>query len=295
MIGKHEIRVLATFVVIAMLAWITSTANAALLAEEAFNYSPGSLVGQGPGTGGFGSNTWSTVAGETAAVTAGSISPSRSGVYTSGNKGEFSGTNSDRDRALINLDTGATGVFGDYSLLDGSGNVGADGTTLFISFLLYTNEVKDHIGLDFYRDGARAWFLGQTGSTAHVGTAGTGTAVTEDAAYGTVGKYQDHLYVLQIDFGAAGDTITGWFDPTAGAAAPTAAFSSVAVTDYSFDAVTLWNNAAGTHYIRYDEIRIGTSFADVTSDVAVDVVPEPASMTLLCLGAAGMLIRRRRS
>ncbi len=283
----NRVRTILSGAVMSMAALGASQVGAALLAEESFEYEVGVLAGNGPGNG-FGGNTWIEDTLDSAVdvvVAAGSLNFT-SGPYTAGNRVENS---ANRERATLGLDTSPGGNFASAGIVNGAGNIGADGTTIYISYLMQVNEVKDYIGLEGYRDGARAWFLGRNGSNARV-TEG----LTQVSDFGAVAKNSQDLYVLKIDFLDGGDRITGWLSPTPGEPAPTPNFSDVEVGDFSFDAIAIWDNAAGSIPAYFDEIRIGTTFESVASDEFVAVVPEPGALGLLGLGGLLTLRRMRR-
>jgi hypothetical protein len=66
-------------------------------------------------------------------------------------------------------------------------------------------------------------------------------------------------------------------------------------TFFSFD-LTPYLTAAGTYTVRFAQVDNQTFFQNGVDDVSLDVatVPEPATMTLLATGLAGMAAARRK-
>ena len=109
--------------------------RAALLTYEDFNYTPASDLST-VGSGGFGwAGSWQDVNGNgVVRVDAGNLTPTgaSAGLALSGQRGFCPST----DRAGRWLDTSSTGPFGARGYVDALGRIGADGKTIYVSFLI---------------------------------------------------------------------------------------------------------------------------------------------------------------
>ena len=100
-----------------------------------------------------------------------------------------------------------------------------------------------------------------------------------------------HLVVLKMDFStdSNADTVTTWFDPVSlGGAQPGGSVTTFTGFDLRFDRFSMARFVGGSdRTINADELRIGTTWADVTP------VPEVSSSLLMGLAFLGFLRRKR--
>jgi hypothetical protein len=130
------------------------------------------------------------------------------------------------------------------------------------------------------RDASNNFYMSRrAGAGGNVNTS-TGVAIAEDVTFLVVGRL--NLTSQTADF---------WVNPTLSLSDPTSPQASFATTSLAVDRISL--NFNGTANVTFDEIRLGTTFNDVTPFSAI---PEPSSFAALTglalLGAAAM--RRRR-
>lgn len=265
---KHSIRGIVLGLAVGALsqAIICNESSAALMSYDGFNYSVGSgnLSGQ---NGGFGwSGSWQTINNGSSSVqgsslVAGANAPTGYDSLSTGNSA-FTPNNT---RSGRRLDTSAGSSFGVKGYVDGNGNIGTAGKTIYISFLQQPNDTTSYYEFEFHRGD-----LGDPGRVAGIGNdSGGNTDVylrVPSAGQTSIGPGNNsvNLYVVRIDFQGGNDNVTVYRNPTSASepVTPTLAFSGAG--DMSFNGISFgcFNNG---RTVAHDEIRLGESWADVTS------------------------------
>jgi hypothetical protein len=254
------------FILTCVLAAGTAAANT--LASEGFNYTPGlSLNGQNGGSGW--STSWSTPGGLDATIAAssltfGGLAISNGAVSTAG----FQPSNQGSSVAtwIRNLTT----------------PVGADNTTVYLSFLF-----RPDAGFGFYGGlNFGNLFVGRSGNQTDYGLEGPVNDLSLSST--SVVQGQTVFFVLRASFLPGNDILSLYMNPTPGQPEPST--PDAVKTDLDVGTVTglTINNYGG---FTTDEIRIGTTFAEVTP---LAPVPEPAFgwTTGLIAAFAALTLRR---
>ncbi len=265
----------------------------ALLLHEPFsNSSTGNLPGQPTPISGFATaTTWSGLNSSFASNVADAATVQASGLVW----GDLASTpkharvKGDASNTRAMMDVSAAGVFASAGLRDASSNTVGGGSVagkVYVSFLfraMATDRNNEFGGLQLARANSdttgvligNAWDAWAYGL--RVGSTGLSFDLKDKAG---TGNYKDmdnetHLMVARIEFKAnASDVITVWMDPELGLPETSQNLSGVytatATGDFSFDRLFLRGGNA-TRQFEYDEIRMGTSWNDVTplSDTAL--------------------------
>ena len=144
--------------------------------------------------------------------------------------------------------------------------LGADGSTTWFSFLLEPQRVSvsDFLGLEFGSSSAKKAFAGYNGGQFIVGEVGAFNSPAVSGISASAGV--DTLLVVRVQHQAGNDTLTLYVNPTPGAASPDGGLSTSTALDLgSYTHVGIsGGNGLGINSARLDEVRIGTTYADVT-------------------------------
>ncbi len=266
---------------VALLTFSTAGARAALLAYEGFNYPVGNLATNTPGGTGWGSN-WTESGANTTKVITNSLD--YTGLAETGNKGSANfGAN-----AYRLLDVSGGGTFGLAGYVDGNGDIGADGETLWFSFLIQDNQNAP--GFGFRRDTNSVFYVSDIQNTNlwDVGQQGGGQESLFATNIASTTSPATQMWLGKIVFASGNDTLSLWLNPTlAGGEAGLGAALVTASTNFAFDEVTFSFGGNSVSFI--DEIQFGETAADIGL-----VIPEPSAVFLLGTGAGTLLLLRRR-
>jgi autotransporter-associated beta strand protein len=246
---------------------LPSTSRAALMSYEGFNYPTGSgnLAGQ---NGGFGwGDTWQTVVNGNSSVAAGSLvaggnAPSGYDSHSVGNAAFTpNGTRTGR-----HLDTSAGGAFGQKGYLNGSGNIGASGKTIYISFLQQPNvSNNNYYEFEFHRGN-----LNDPGRIAGVGSDKAGSSSvylrTPSINQNLIGPASTSVsfYVVRIDFNGGNDTVSVYQNPASAAEPATPTLFEAGAGDMSFNGISFGAFVNGVT-VAHDEVRVGETWSDVVN------------------------------
>jgi autotransporter-associated beta strand protein len=247
---------------LAGLLMIPAVSQAAELAYEGFDYPTGSgnLSGQNGGSGWNGA--WMTVNNGSADVVAGSLlagssAPADFDLRSTGNNHHLPNNR----RVGRKLDTSLTGPFA--SRRDANGRIGADGTTVYVSFLQQPNGTSAYYEFEFHRGD-----LGDPGRIAGIGNDQAGNNVNLRAPNGThtfvgTGSSSVNFYVVRIDFLLGNDNVFVYQNPASLTEPGVPTLTRLGAADMSFDGISFgaFNNG---RTVMHDEVRLGETWADVT-------------------------------
>ncbi|MEM6821750.1 MAG: PEP-CTERM sorting domain-containing protein [Verrucomicrobiota bacterium] len=268
---KQKLKHIGLWVVtLTILITAPSSLKAVIIAQDSFDGTgSGFLNGQNTGTG-FGGETWntnSTFFDDPKFDTNARLD--YPGVTESGRMVTMRG---DFREAWRTVTSGA----GFASYLDGNGNIGADGTELWVGVLLgrETNEtVGGTLGISFLRDSSSP----QT---------------TNESIIYAGDNFNDtntHMIAIHMQFAAGTDSYTVYTDPNLSLDPTGGVLNTVA--DLSFDMVRLEGRVFGTPHsqINFDELVFGETAQDLGFPI-----PEPSTYALVVSAFLALCFFRRR-
>ena len=239
------------------------TAPSGLLAYDGFDYDAGvgALATKAGGIG-WGA-AWTNVDGVGGSVASGNLvaatnAPNGYDNESNGNTSHI--PNGQRDGRL--LDTSPGGRLGSAGYIDGNGNIGADGKTLYLSFLQQPDGTTLFYEFEFHRGN-----LGDPGRIAGIGNDTNNPTVSLRAPNNTQtligpGSTGVNFYVVRIDFKAGNDDIYVYQNPVSATEPATATLTKLNAADMSFNGISFGAFVNG-RTVKHDEIRLGQSWSDV--------------------------------
>lgn len=251
--------------------FMSSVTKAAVIYADSFDYTVGTAL--------IDSASWDPAnAGTAPSIASGSLSIS--GLASSGNKVSIGSGNIQEAIASLGSSTNSGTVFFSFQV-----SLTAQPTTTTYSFALST------AGTSY----STVVWLQASGSGYNVGLSNRSSGVTPTYDPSVISLNTTIFLVGSYTFnGAAGDDTSAlWINPssaTFGGSAPTATLTSSGGTDMSTINQFLIRGTSGSPSSEFDELKIGTSYADVTTVV----VPEASSLMFSLVGMAGLFSRRRR-
>lgn len=163
-------------------------------------------------------------------------------------------------RIRRDFDTSGGSALAAAGLVDGNGNIGADGTSVYMSFLIKRdNPNSGWWALEWRRDGDadsdRTWLFR---SDYALNIAGGNTI-----ASGLGNSSNTHFIVMRVDYGATEDTIHLYVDPDLDAE-PSSATITMTGADLSFDRFAIADYGATSQEVQLDEYRMAATWNQVT-------------------------------
>ncbi|HEY9508687.1 MAG TPA: RICIN domain-containing protein, partial [Verrucomicrobiae bacterium] len=242
----------------------------ALLAYEYFDYPVGNLSGSNGGEGWNGG--WSDVMGVGTKVLEGSLN---GGTNASR---EFAARTSGNSALIPNdkrvgryLDCSINGIFGAYGYLDPNGRIGADGTTLYLSFLQQPGKTSLFYEFELNRGVERIAGIGNDSQTNNVNLRAPAGIFTPIGA----GNTNVNFYVLRIDFKPGKDDVRVYRNSASGIEPSQPTLTVLDAADLSFNRICL-AAFANDNTVRFDQLRIASSWQNTVA-IAPEFAIRPSS------------------
>ncbi len=161
---------------------------------------------------------------------------------------------------------------------------------VYLSFLMDNYNVGNlWSGISLYHDSTELFFMGKPGNTPHVGVEvpGGSLMVSNDS-------FSDPLFfVIVLQLVSNGTETQALFFLNPGLDSTLGLDSYIGNTSWSATTINRIR-IAGETGVMFDELRIGTTYSDVSPFVSKTAVPEPATIFLLGCGLAGLAGIRKK-
>ncbi|MES1180634.1 MAG: RICIN domain-containing protein, partial [Verrucomicrobiota bacterium] len=241
-----------------------------LLASESFDYPVGKLSGQNGGDGWNGG--WSDAFDPSTQVSAGSLKgggnvPNEYDARSSGNSAFIPNDK----RVGRYLDCSINGIFGVYGYLDANGRIGADGKTLYLSFLQQPAKTALFYEFELNRGTERIAGIGNDTHTDAVNLRAPAGVFTPIGP----GNTNVNFYVMRIDFKPGNDDVRVYRNPAASKEPNQPTLLTTNVADLSFNRISL-AAFANDNTAKFDEIRVASSWEQAVA-AAPEFAVQPSS------------------
>ncbi|NTU54500.1 MAG: hypothetical protein HGA97_12570 [Chlorobiaceae bacterium] len=253
-------------------------AHAALIAYEGFDYVPGSDIrGQSGGSGWATGSSWA------------GYDPSATwpGLITS--SGLSFGKLDIQGKALTTATTPGTIPPPSSALYwRNLPQFGQEGSTLYVSFLFRPEpEFGYYGGINLTDEFGNGIFVGKSGASGYNNYGLEGPLNDIESSGVPVATGETDLIILKAQFLAGNDIYSIFVNPALDGVEPGAA--SASKTDFDPGNPLIGTTFIFNNYGNYtiDEIRIGTTYADVTP------IPEPGTLTMIAFGLSVIIGRNR--
>jgi hypothetical protein len=259
---------------------VVREASGAIVLSEDFTYPTGVIAGRDGGIG------WSAGFIGNGAVISGNLEYRDALGVSYPSSGNHVATITNGNGMFRGIDLAAQ-----PGLADASGKWGADGTTIYLGFLMhlefgFIGAFGDYGGVSFFDGNIEHLFFGDLGFDGFHVFWGIdpqqGSAAVRESTVPV--DFTVRLLVARIDFKAGAESVRLYVDPVLDQEPAVATVGPFEMHDFRFTRLRIQGGGNGRY--GFDELRLGTSYADV--------VPEPSSASFTIFGALAAFWRRAK-
>jgi hypothetical protein len=246
-----------------------------VFAYDGIAYPAGSVDGVSQ-DGGFGWNgPWQQVDGNGVIITAGNLLGGAnvpSGFDSRSISNNIEVPSNAQTRSGRFFDTSTNSELFKQGFVDANGNIGADGKTIYLSFLQQPDRTSGFYELEFHKgnlsDPGRIGGIGNDTGTANVNLRAPNGVNNRSLGAGTT---VPNLYVVRIDYKAGNDDVFVYRNPTSVTEPGTPTLTVSNVADMSLNGVSV--AAYNGPDLKTDEIRLGATWADAIGMAESNLLP----------------------